>query len=143
MEQRAAFRYATDLEADCRMSGRTWSARLRNISTTGCMIANPEGGLPEGWMLRLRIEGLPLVDTEIIWRHRGHAGLRFMVPLASSALEHLGFHLPEPRPANDAGGERELGGLHAQLVKRLAPDESVRPAAATAATVRSAFQLLS
>jgi hypothetical protein len=39
-EQRAAFRFATDLDADVRMAGQLWTARLHNISTTGC----PTGG---------------------------------------------------------------------------------------------------
>lgn len=121
IEQRAAFRFATDMDADVRMAGEAWSARLRNISTTGCMMACPDAGLPSGWMMRLRIRSLPAIDAEIIWRHRGHAGLRFLRPLEPTAMEHLGFHLPETRRP----GQAETGGLHARLVKRAAPDEGV------------------
>jgi hypothetical protein len=124
VEQREAFRFPTDLEADCRMAGESWAARLRNISTTGCMMAIPETGLPSGWMMRLRIRTLPAIDAEIIWRHRGHAGLRFLTPLAASALEHLGFRLPEPRRPGRAEPTHP-GALHARLVKRTAPDEGI------------------
>ena len=124
VDQRASFRFPTDLQADCRMADRAWIARLCNISTTGCMMVCPEEGLPGGWMLRLRIRGLPAIDAEIVWRHRGHAGLRFLVALHPTALEHLGFRLPEPRrldlpplrPRRPATAEAPA--LHARLVKR-------------------------
>jgi hypothetical protein len=117
VEQRSAFRFATEIEADCRMTSHAWSARLHNISTTGCMMACPAEGLPQGWMLRLRIKGLPAIDAEIVWRHRGHAGLRFLVALPSTALEHLGYRLPESSPPCLAAS-RPPAGLHSQLVKR-------------------------
>lgn len=114
IDQREAYRFPTALNADCRMTGETWSARLHNISTGGCMMACPQEGMPKGWMMRLRIKGLHTIDAEIMWCHRGHAGLRFMRPLEPGALEHLGYSLP-------AGASRSGGGaagLHAQLVKR-------------------------
>ena len=117
MEQRSAFRFPTELEADCRMTGQAWSSRLHNISTTGCMMACPEEGLPDGWMIRLRIKGLPVIDAEVVWRHRGHAGLRFLMPLQTTALEHLGYRLPES-VAPCAVIARPPAGLHPQLVKR-------------------------
>lgn len=140
IEQRSAFRFPTDLAADCRMAGEAWAAKLHNISTTGCMMATPEDGLPSGWMLRLRIKTLPAIDAEIIWQHRGHAGLRFLTPLQPTALEHLGFRLPEPRRPTPTESARELAGLHARLVKRLAADEAVQPG--VACEVRSALQSL-
>ena len=133
-EQREAYRYPTDFTADCRMAGDAWTSRLCNISTTGCMMVCPEGGLPAGWMLRLRIKGLPAIDAEIIWKHRGHAGLRFLVALHPTALEHLGFTLPEPRrpayrpdPAVPPAPVSTLAGLRADLVKRAPPDEGLLP----------------
>jgi hypothetical protein len=135
-EHREAYRYPTDFTADCRMAADAWTSRLCNISTTGCMMVCPEGGLPAGWMLRLRIRGLPAIDAEIIWKHRGHAGLRFLVALHPTALEHLGFRLPEPRrpayrpdPENPPGPPLRpaFGGLRAELVKRTPPDEGLQP----------------
>lgn len=144
VEQREAYRFPTNLEADCRMSGRTWPARLRNVSTTGCMLAIPEEGLPDGWMMRLWIAGLPVIDAEIVWQHRGHAGLHFLVALHPTALEHLGFRLPEPRQPLRAdpapAAELELGGLHARLIKRAPPDEGLRMG--SGAEVRSSVQTL-
>lgn len=138
MELRAAHRFPTDLEADCRMSGQAWPAKLHNISTTGCMLAMPEEGLPEGWMMRLRIKGLPAIDAEIIWRHRGHAGLRFLTPLEPTALEHLGFRLPEPRPPTPTESAQGIAVLHARLVRRAQPGEAVQPGLSS--QVRSALQ---
>ena len=140
VEQRAAFRFPTDLRADCRMAGRSWEVRLCNISTTGCMMVCPEEGLPDGWMLRLRVRTLPAIDAEIVWQHRGHAGLHFLVALQPTALEHLGFRLPEPRQPVQAYPVHELGGLHARLVKRAPPDEGLR--AGNGAEVRSSVQTL-
>ena len=48
MDKRGAFRFPTEVEADCRSCDRTWNTRLVNISTTGCMIACPVDGLPHG-----------------------------------------------------------------------------------------------
>jgi hypothetical protein len=124
VEHREAHRFPTDLEADCRMAGESWPARLRNISTTGCMMATPDKGLPSGWMMRVRIPSLPVIDAEIIWRHRGYAGLRFLMPLAPTALEHLGFRLPEPRRPGEAVATH-TGALHSRLVKRASPDEGI------------------
>jgi hypothetical protein len=140
VEQREAFRFPTNLQADCRMSGRTWPARLCNVSTTGCMLACPEEGLPDGWMMRLWIPGLPVIDAEIVWQHRGYAGLHFLVALHPTALEHLGFRLPEPRPAPLPSLPAEPGGLHARLVKRAPPDEGLR--VGTGVEVRSSVQTL-
>jgi hypothetical protein len=95
MEKRTALRFPTDLEANCRTLDRSWASRLRNISTTGCMITLPEGTVPEGAPLRLRIKGLAAFDAELVWQHRNHAGVRFRVPLHPAAMEHLGFALPE------------------------------------------------
>jgi hypothetical protein len=95
VDKRAALRFPTDLEADCRTLERTWASRLRNISTSGCMITLPEGELPGNAQLRLRIKGLAAIDAEVVWQHRNHAGVRFRVPLHPAAMEHLGFALPE------------------------------------------------
>jgi hypothetical protein len=80
-------------------------------------------------MMRLRVKGLPAIDAEIVWRHRGHAGLRFLVPLQPTAMEHLGFRLaeaarrdPPPRPHHVPSSEASL---NARLVKRLPPGETV------------------
>ena len=145
-EQRQAYRFPADFTADCRMAGDAWTSRLCNISTTGCMMVCPQQGLPDGWMLRLRIRGLPAIDAEIIWKHRGHAGLRFLVALHPTALEHLGFRLPEPaqpvsRPAPVPPARPDFGGLHAQLVKRAPPDEGLQ--AGIPSQVRGAPQPLS
>ena len=95
MEKRTALRFPTDLEAACRTLEAAWTARLRNISTTGCMITLPEDDLGEDAILRLRIKGLAAIDAEVVWQHRNHAGVRFRVPLHPAAMEHLGFVLPQ------------------------------------------------
>jgi hypothetical protein len=95
MEKRTALRFPTDLEAACRTLDKSWTARLRNISTSGCMITLPEDDLTDDAMLRLRIKGLAAIDAEVVWQHRNHAGVRFRVPLHPAALEHLGFVLPQ------------------------------------------------
>jgi hypothetical protein len=141
VEQRAAYRFPTDIRADCRMAGQSWEARLCNISTTGCMMVCPEDGLPEGWMLRLRIRTLQAIDSEIVWQHRGHAGLKFFVPLRSDAMEHLGFHLPDAShrraPPLRPHQMPETAGLHAQLVKRGAlPDGPLADSSSPIALVR-------
>jgi hypothetical protein len=134
VEKRETLRFPTDLEADCRMVGETWAARLCNISTAGCMMTTPDTGLPSGWMLRLHVESLPTIDAEIIWRQRGQIGLRFLTPLKANALEPFGFGLPEPhRPA-----AYEAGSLSARLVKRMLPEEGLT--VVTGAEVRGAPQ---
>jgi hypothetical protein len=95
VDKRAALRFPTDLEANCRAPESAWDSQLCNISTSGCMIALPEGDLADHAPLRLRIKGLAAIDAEVIWQHRGHAGVRFRVPLHPAAMEHLGFVLPE------------------------------------------------
>jgi len=136
VDKRAALRFPTDLEANCRAPERSWDSRLCNISTSGCMISLPEDDLPGDAPLRLRIKGLAAIDAEVVWQHRGHAGVRFRVPLHPAAMEHLGFVLPEgawesvcrtgqhaevpvPRPAVAAPARKAAtAGLNGQLVKR-------------------------
>lgn len=137
VEKRAALRFPTDLEANCRAPDRAWAARLRNISTSGCMLALPEGALADE-PLRLRIKGLAAIDAEVVWQHRSHAGMRFRVPLHPAAMEHLGFVLPEgawehacrsagpaiapARRATVTPSRRAAGaGLDGRLVKRIEP----------------------
>lgn len=137
MEKRAAHRFATDLEAECRSCNRSWSAQLRNISVTGCMILCPEPSLPDSALLRLRLKGLTAIDGQIVWQNRGHAGIRFNVPLHQALVEHLGFHEPEPEsvpgasPMNPAPrSSRRPSSLHAQLVKRIWFNEALDKIAA-------------
>ena len=127
MDKRAAFRFPTDVEADCRSCDRAWNTRLVNISTTGCMIACPEEGLPDGALMRLRVKGLTAIDGEIVWQHRNHAGIKFRVPLHPAVMEHLafrgterGYDTPPPasRPEAELTSVRATTSLHAQLVKR-------------------------
>ena len=142
MDKRAAFRFPTDVEADCRSCDRSWSSRLVNISTTGCMIACPEDALPDGALLRLRVRGLTAIDGEIVWQHRHHAGIKFKVPLHPAVMEHLAFRDTErdyDTPAPVAVAEalvtpvRATGSLHGQLVKRTWTDpEEAEPRRASA-----------
>lgn len=127
MEKRAAFRFPTDVAADCRSCDRSWSTRLVNISTTGCMIACPVDGLPDGALLRLRVKGLTAIDGEIVWQHRNHAGIRFKVPLHPAVMEHLAFRdtdrgydlvAPAPAAAAEISPVRAATSLHGQLIKR-------------------------
>jgi hypothetical protein len=127
MDKRAAFRFPTDVEADCRSCDRAWNTRLVNISTTGCMIACPEEGLPDGALLRLRVKGLAAIDGEIVWQHRDHAGIRFRVRLHPAVMEHLAFRdtdrgydtpPPVPRPEPELTIARAAPSLHGSLVKR-------------------------
>ena len=127
MDKRAAFRFPTDVDADCRWCDRAWSTRLVNISTTGCMIACPTEDLPDGALLRLRVKGLTAIDGQIAWQHRNHAGIRFRVPLHSAVMEHLAFRgtdrgydtpPPSPRPAPQLTTARAAPSLHGSLVKR-------------------------
>jgi hypothetical protein len=127
MDKRAAFRFPTDVEADCRSCDRAWGTRLVNISTTGCMIACPGEGLPDGALLRLRVKGLTAIDGQIVWQHRDHAGIRFRVPLHPAVMEHLAFRgtdrgydtaPPEPRSAPQPSAARAAPSLHGSLVKR-------------------------
>jgi len=130
MDQRGAHRFPTELEADCRSCNHSWTSRLCNISTTGCMIVCPEPGLPGDALLRLRLRGLTAIDGKIIWQHKGHAGIRFLSPLHQAVLDHLGLFvredtvsvlhavLQEPEPIR-----RSATALHGQLVKRTWQDE--------------------
>ena len=135
MDKRAAFRFPTDVEADCRSCDKAWSSRLVNISTTGCMIACPEERLPDGALLRLRVRGLTAIDGEIVWQHRNHAGIKFRVPLHPAVMEHLAFRGTErgyetppsaPQPEPTLEPVRAVTSLHSQLVKRawIAPEDS-------------------
>lgn len=135
-EKRAALRFPTDLEANCQAVDASWTSRLCNISTSGCMITLPDGGLRGDAPLRLRIRGLAAIDAEVVWQHRSHAGIRFRVPLHPAAMEHLGFVLPAgdwesafqvarqavlraPRPvAATPSRHASASGLNGQLVKR-------------------------
>jgi len=142
MDKRAAFRFPTDVEADCRSCDRAWSSRLVNISTTGCMIACPEDSFPDGALLRLRVRGLTAIDGEIVWQHRNHAGIKFKVPLHPAVMEHLAFRGTDrgydtsaaaPAPEAMIAPIRARGSLHGQLVKRVwtgEDDSEVRRASA-------------
>ncbi|HYD25285.1 MAG TPA: PilZ domain-containing protein [Croceibacterium sp.] len=130
MDKRAAFRFPTDLEADCRSGGHAWKSRMRNVSTGGCMIECPEAELAKGGPLRLRLKGLPAIDGEVAWQHRGHAGVKFRAALEPALLEELAFRTPDgllaaplplsPQPAS-APPRGAPPALHGQLVKRSWP----------------------
>ena len=131
MDNRGAFRFPTEVEAECRSCDRAWNTRLVNISTTGCMIACPVEGVPEGSLLRLRLRGLTAIDGEIMWQHRNHAGIRFRVPLHPAVMEHLAFRdtdrgydtPPPPRRESELTATRTAPSLHARLVKRTWEDQ--------------------
>ena len=112
VEKRAALRFPTDIEADCRTLERSWGSRLRNISTSGCMITLPEGGLHGDATLRLRIRGVAAIDADVVWQHRSHAGVRFRAPLHPAVIEHLGFTLPAGEWENALRTTRRTAELH-------------------------------
>ena len=127
MDKRTAYRFPTELDADCRSSDQSWKSRLRNISTGDCMIECPDSELPKGSPLRLRLKGLPAIDGEIAWQHRGHAGVRFRQELRPALLEDLAFRTsdwsfgstpPQPFPESAARPRPSAPSLHGQLVKR-------------------------
>jgi hypothetical protein len=123
MDKRTAFRFPTDVEADVRSCDRSWSSRLCNISTGGCMITCDETDLPRDALLRLRIKGLTAIDGTIAWINRGHAGVRFQAPLHPAVMEHLAFRGREEGLTGRAGDAPApppqcSPGLHAKLIKR-------------------------
>jgi hypothetical protein len=136
MDNRAALRFPTRVEADCRSCDRAWDSRLVNISTTGCMIACPEQPLPDGALLRLRIKGLTAIDGEIVWQHRNHAGVRFRVPLHPALIEHLAFRdsgrgCEIDAPAPLAETESAVDSLNGHLVRHTCmPQEESGPSRA-------------
>lgn len=132
MDKRAAFRFPTNAPTDCLSRDRSWPSRMRNVSSSGCMIACPEADLPAGSLLRLRIEGVGAIDGEIVWQHRGHAGIRFRAALDPAMMEQLAFvdtdrgydpprAMVTPRPGKAAS--KAPSGLHGQLVKRTLAEE--------------------
>lgn len=142
MDKRAAFRFPTNAEADCRSCDRSWASRMRNISSTGCMIACPEDDLPRTALLRMRIKGLTAIDGEIVWQHRGYLGVRFRVPIQPAMMEHLafldtdrGYDAPSVIPAPQAAvhPRRAPSGLCGELVKRSLPLDGVEATQASAA----------
>jgi len=136
MDNRAAPRFPTRVEADCRSCERAWDSQLVNVSTTGCMIACPDQPLPNGALLRLRIRGLTAIDGEIVWQHRNHAGIRFRAPLHAAVIEHLASRergWEAGAPASLAATEGKVGSLAGQLVRRTrAPREDQEPKRAAA-----------
>jgi len=134
MEKRAAKRFPTDLAAKCHTTDRSWTTRLHNISTGGCVVTCDGADLAERAVLRIRVKGLATIDAEVIWQHMNHAGVRFRVPLHPAAMEHLGFELPEgawasalssvrpePVPRPRATRASATPGLRGSLVKRIPP----------------------
>ncbi|HEY6814902.1 MAG TPA: PilZ domain-containing protein [Croceibacterium sp.] len=123
MEKRETRRFPTDLVAECRTLGRSWTTHLRNISTSGCMVSCEEGALAEKDLLRICVKGLAAIDAEVVWKHRNHAGIRFRVPLHPAAMEHLGFELPDGTWGNVPSVARErppvTPGLNGAIVKRI------------------------
>lgn len=139
VDQRVSFRFPADLEADCRAFGHSWTSRLCNISTHGCMIVCPPDDLATGALLRLRLRGAEVIDGEIVWQHRRHAGVRFHAPLDAAVMEHLGFRLEEPAGESARAVDqrqqpaREPTGLHANLIKRTWQDNRDSPASVASA----------
>ena len=128
MDKRAAFRFPTDVATEVRSCDRSWTARVCNISTGGCMITCNETDLPKDALLRLRIKGLTAIDGKIAWINRGHAGVHFQSPLHPAVMEHLAFRGREEGLTGKAEVAPELPppcspGLHAQLIKRYGGDD--------------------
>jgi len=65
---------------------------------------------------QLGIRGVPTIEGAIAWQHRGHAGIRFALPLSSALMAKLGFSPSEPSRA--PATMRRGSGLHAQMIKR-------------------------
>lgn len=122
MDQRATFRFPTDVEADVRSCNRSWPSRLCNVSIGGCMITCEDPAPCQGTMLRLRIKGLTAIDGTIAWVHRGHAGIRFVSDLHPAVMEHIAFRGREEALTGDAASPPVLpdsaGRLNGGLVKR-------------------------
>jgi len=88
VDRRLAARTTIDLQVACRIPATLSSARILDVSRTGCRLA-PRVALQPGQSLLIRLDRGREVDGSVIWSNRALAGVRFTLPLSVEALDYL------------------------------------------------------
>ena len=90
MKTRKHHREPVSAEGTCRIAGgAVWHTVLENLTSDGCRIADPQGGLAKGQRIHVTIgRGAPH-RAEVCWWRKGEAGLAFVNPLPELLLTTL------------------------------------------------------
>lgn len=90
MKTRKQNRKPVSAEGACSIAnGARWRTVLEDLTSYGCRIADPQGGLTKGQRIEVVIGGGPPHRAEVCWSRKGAAGLAFAQPLSELLLNTL------------------------------------------------------
>ena len=90
MKTRKHHRQPISAEGACRIaSGAEWRTVLEDLTSDGCRIADPQGGLSKGQRVQIVISRGSPHRAEVCWWRKGEAGLAFANPLPELLLNSL------------------------------------------------------
>jgi hypothetical protein len=118
-ERRRSVRLTADLGTVCRVPATPQSAKVLDVSMTGCRIRLAGDALPLGSTVNIDMRARRPVRGQVVWTAGQSAGIRFDRSLPEPAA--VLFGLPQPTPAKSEPVEEAplLGGLQHWIRKIL------------------------
>ncbi|MEP0392768.1 MAG: PilZ domain-containing protein [Erythrobacter sp.] len=105
---RTSERVPTSADGTCKTDhGYQWDVSFQDLSSGGCRVEDPRGGLGLGSYVSLIIAGTGPHKAEVAWRQGDRVGLEFTRPLPARVLKHLAaeeWDLANDAHATDSSG---------------------------------------
>ncbi|MEM1052327.1 MAG: PilZ domain-containing protein [Pseudomonadota bacterium] len=87
---RSSERVATCAVGSCKTDrGYKWDVSFQDLSSGGCRVEDPRGGMNLGTYVSLIIAGTGPHKAEVAWRQGDRVGLEFLRPLPPRVFKHL------------------------------------------------------
>ena len=92
--------------------GQEWRVHVDDLSTGGCRLDDPDGGLRLGELVKLSVGGVGPCVAEIAWRQSTRVGVEFVRPLSERVINAMG------RSDWDAAASEYQATRHQSAVRR-------------------------
>jgi hypothetical protein len=90
METRKEKRHDVEIQGRYRSGiGMAKDVKVTDLSVHGCRVFDRFSNLQVGHQISIRIGSIGPLNAMVKWRERTVVGLRFLVPLHPSVLEHM------------------------------------------------------
>jgi hypothetical protein len=92
-------RFDSSRPIECRVNGQCFTAPLRNVSLSGCMVETPLNRVCYRDRLFAKVEGSIHFSGMVVWIEENLAGMRFDEQIHEAVVRFLGYEPVEAIPS--------------------------------------------